>query len=73
MKTIEIIARDQSNFDGRPWDSMHSIDRNRYLDRAKIALESMKIIIKNIPNGDGTHDTLFCKYIDKVLENESKL
>lgn len=69
MKTIEIIARDQADFDGRPWMSMHSIDRNRYLDRAKIALESMKVIIKNTPNGYGNHNTLFCKYIDKALND----
>lgn len=69
MKTIEIIARDQANFDKRPWESMHSIDRNRYLQRAIIALESMKVIIKNTPNGDRHHDTLFCEYIDKALED----
>lgn len=40
---VERVARGQSEFDGRPWLSMPKTERDRYMERAKLAIAAMRI------------------------------
>lgn len=42
MNMIEKIAVGQSEFDGRPWLSMPKTERDRYIARARLAIEAMR-------------------------------
>lgn len=37
---IEAAAKSDATFDGRPWESMGRLDRERYLARSRAALEA---------------------------------
>lgn len=39
---VEKIARGQAEFDGRPWLSMPKTERERYMDRARAALQAIR-------------------------------
>jgi acyl-CoA reductase-like NAD-dependent aldehyde dehydrogenase len=42
MEMVEKIAIGQCEFDGRPWLSMPRTERDRYMARARLAIEAMR-------------------------------
>lgn len=39
---VEIVARSDATFDGRPYDGLGRSDRDRYRDRARASLDALR-------------------------------